>query len=669
MAPSESDDKPKVVGLYGVPGVGKTFLLQQLRKELGETRFTFLEGSEVIANLVTGGLEGFQRVPESEKNYWRDVAIKGIGKCIRSGTAAVVTGHFMFWPEDQEVGNTVYTQRDLQTYTHIIYLDIPAEIIAEQRSQDGNKVRPTVTISHLQKWQEAEKTQLRDLCRRHGILLSVVSSYPKLLRQVSTLLCDFVRHNEKHNLDSAEYRLLGHLFKERKKLESVLLIDADRTLCKVDTGTLFWQRFFSKSNMKMKDGPLKKLFSGPLAYSYTAFRQATMLYEEMAEDEEFEALCEDVALEVTMYPEFVSLLQMIQEQEHIGAVVVTCGLRRIWEIVLAKERLFEKVKVIGGGRISDGLVVTGEVKGALVDRLRKIGSLSVWAFGDSPLDLDMLRKAHKAIVVVGDESTRSKSMDRALLEAIENDGLQACQAVLPNGASPRLDTTKLPLIRLTDPELINPLFRGGRQQFDTKIVHATDRTAAKLLMTPMRNANIAGPVLREAHRRAGWYVATEFLPELVGVEEYHIPHVQGYQTAGHRLFHEKQTLIVPLMRGGEPMAFGVNDAFPLAMFLHANDPDDINLHHLEGQITVVLVDSVVNSGKTVIEFVEHIRKLHTTIRIVVVAGVVQAGFIAEGSLNRYHSLSLAALRISDNKFTGGGETDTGNRLFNTTHLP
>ena len=129
------------------------------------------------------------------------------------------------------------------------------------------------------------------------------------------------------------------------------------------------------------------------------------------------------------------------------------------------------------------------------------------------------------------------------------------------------------------------------------------------------------------------------------------------------------------MRGGEAMAFGVNDALPLATFVHASRLDDIKLHHLQGQRTVVLVDSVVNSGKTVVQFVQHIRNLQPTIRIVVVAGVIQAQSIGSGGsltqalTHHTETIALVALRLSNNKFTGRGTTDTGNRLFNTTHLP
>ncbi|KAI9644624.1 hypothetical protein NHQ30_006646 [Ciborinia camelliae] len=207
-----------------------------------------------------------------------------------------------------------------------------------------------------------------------------------------------------------------------------------------------------------------------------------------------------------------------------------------------------------------------------------------------------------------------------------------------------------------------------------QVFDATKKNAAKLLMKPTRHAMIKGPDLREYHRNIGRHLAIEFMSEVIGVESYKIPHVQGHQTNGHQLLHEDKTLIVALMRGGEPMALGVNDAFPLGMFLHTNGPEDIKPNHLQGQITVVLVDSVINSGKTIIEFVQHIRELNAVIRIVVVTGVVQAQSIAEGTgilanaLVQHGNCSIVALRLSDNKFTGKGVTDTGHRLFNTTHF-
>lgn len=670
--PSAHIKRPIVIGIYGLSGCGKTYLLNQLKRELDQKHFTFFDGSQVIAAVVPGGLEEFQTLDEQEKICWREVAIEIIKRdCLESGRTAVVAGHFMFWPEEEESGHAIYTQNDLDTYTHIIYLDTVAEIIAQRRMNDTKRQRPVTTVNHLHKWQLDEKNQLARLCRDHNILFSPVSRDMTLLASVIALLIDFRYHTEDVNLRNAEIALDEVVMDESGRLSTLLVLDADKTLAEQDTGTMFWERLRQLQQTSQGTCPLKELFSSQLGYTYTAFRQAMLLYEEATTDQVYNALCQDIAAAVTMHPEFVSLLQFVAGQDHIRAVVVSCGLRRVWEAVLERAGVSNNVKVIAGGRISDGYVVTGDVKAALVTRSREVHSLYVWAFGDSVLDLGMLRNANRAVVVTGTEPTRSKTMDAALAEAILIDGLSAHQTLLPRHAPSRLSIDDLPLLQLTDTNFVAALKGDHLCQAETQIVHATDRNAAKLLMTPMRDANISGPGLREAHSSVGRYLATEFVTEVLGVEEYSIPHVQGNTTSGFRLLHEQQTLIVALMRGGEPMAFGVNDAFPLAMFLHASCPEDIAPDVVSGKLTVILVDSVVNSGKSVVEFVHHIRSLHATIRIVVVAGVVQAQCMSQGllSLAGDTQLSMVALRLSENKFTGRGTTDTGNRLFNTTHLP
>ncbi|MCJ1279766.1 hypothetical protein MMC21_007590 [Puttea exsequens] len=685
--PSVSKTKAIVVGLYGVPGSGKTFLANRLKQELGEEHFAFYEGSEMIDIIVPGGLKAFQELEEPEKLHWRQRAIDSIGEsCADSRKVAVVTGHFMFWVEGQDAEQQVYTQSDLDTFTHILYLDVPNEVVAQRRLEDGERVRSPTSVAHLRKWQQAEKTQLRRLCYDHGILFWLIPSQGTILSRVSTLLRDIRHHTKAYNLSIAEGKLDDVVFAGQGQLKTMLVLDADRTLAAEDTGALFWKSIANSRQSEDVDRTLKTLFRSPLGYSYTAFRQAVLLYEETGDDQEFDKICEDVASSVNMHPEFVSLLQLVAEQKSVGAVVVTCGLRCIWEKVLKREGLFETVKLIGGGRISDGLVVTAEVKGALVARLKDTHQLHVWAFGDSPLDLEMLSKADHAIVVVGEEETRSKAMDAVLDAAlaarfdaalndaiIDKEGIRARQVVLPSNASPRLNTTRLPLMQLTDRKFVDSVFCQRSRVSGPQVIHAMDRSAAKILMTPMRNAAVAGTDLREAHRRVGWYLATEFLTDVIGLEDYPIFHVQGQRIKGYRLLHEQQTTIVALMRGGEPMALGVSDAFQRAIFVHASKPIDLKGHHLQGQLTVVLVDSVVNSGKTAVEFVKHVRDLHATIRIVIVAGVVQADAIAKGCLAEtlacHSNLSLVALRLSETKFTGSGTTDTGNRLFNTTHLP
>lgn len=287
-------------------------------------------------------------------------------------------------------------------------------------------------------------------------------------------------------------------------------------------------------------------------------------------------------------------------------------------------------------------------------------------FGDSPLDLPMLEAGHRAFVVVGDEDTRSKSMERELLTAVQQ-GLQAQQVLFPSSTRPRLSLSIVPRVDLSDHSVVHDLL-DQPQNAKLSYEDATDKPAAKLLMTPTRDARLSGPVLREAHRRVGHYLATEYLSEIIGLEEHPIPLVTGAAGTGHHFLNEKQTSIVAMMRGGEPMALGVSDVMPEAMFVHSHDHSDLKGYHLRGQLNVILVDSVINSGHSTLKYLKHIRKLHATIRIILVAGVIQREAITSTMFDGQVNIKLVALRLSDNKYTGSGKTDTGARLFNTTEI-
>ena len=672
---SISSNKATVVGIYGVPGCGKSYILERLKRELGEKDFAFYEGSEKIGGLFPGGLSAFKQMDEHNQKQIRERAIDEIhAECVSTEKVAVVAGHLMFWTEGQRAAKHVYTQRDVETYTHILYLDAPASVVATRWNDDDIRDRGEVSTDHIQKWQQAEKSRLRYLCHMHGILFTVVTG-PGPQQHVKALLLDFQRHSEHYNTAAAQRKLDEVISTGNDKIETVLFMDADKTLAASDAGELFGQKIRSSPLANLEQSPLKTLFSSSWGYSYAAFRQATLLYEAAADDEEFDALCQDVASDICLYQEFRLLLQKATTQEHIGVVVVTSGLRRVWQKVLEMADLSEMVSVIGGGRVTDGFVVTAEVKQALVSRLRDVHKKYVWAFGDGPLDLKMLNQAHQALVVVGEEEARSKTMDAALAKAIEEEGLSAQQILLPSSVAPRLDTDRLPITQLSEPAFTGSLLRRRSEHAHLDVILATEKPAAQLLATEMRDAAVGGPALREVHRRIGSYLANEYLGDAIGLEERPISHVLGFQAFGSQLASERKTTIAAMMRGGEPMAYGVNDVFPRAMFLHAKPPSDISFDHLKGQHNVLLVDSVINTGQSIVDFVEHVRRLHPIVRIVVIAGVVQAQAVTEQERNSLQQrlahvtgVTVVGLRTSPTKFTGSGATDTGNRLFNTTSL-
>ena len=95
---------------------------------------------------------------------------------------------------------------------------------------------------------------------------------------------------------------------------------------------------------------------------------------------------------------------------------------------------------------------------------------------------------------------------------------------------------------------------------------------------------------------------------------------------------------------------------------------------MEGMEAVILVDAVINEGGSVAGFVRRVRGLKPGVRVVVVAGVVQREAVCGPErflvrkLGGCGRVTVVTLRTSGNKFVGRGRTDTGDRLFNTTHL-
>ncbi|OAA69839.1 HAD-like domain protein [Cordyceps fumosorosea ARSEF 2679] len=674
-----------VIGLYGLPGSGKSTLIEGLKLHLDQENFLFYEGSELISSIVTGGLAAFDKLDEEEKRRVRERAIGGVAQeCSSRNRSALVAGHYMFWTEGESQGHVVATASDLSVYTHIIYLEVPAPAILQRRLDDIGRCREAASAAHLHRWQRAEIDQLRGLCRHHSIFFSAVPQHSSPLPFTLRLVRHFAQTNASCNNALVESKVEAALVGE-ERAETVLVVDADKTLASEDAGAMFWKAVDSSLPNKSDVCPLKSLFGSPLGYSEAAFIQATLMYEEAADDVSFEALCDKVSSSITIHPEFIRLFQLACGHGHMRVVVLTCGIRRVWQMVLEKAGFGNSIKVIGSGRIADEVVITPQAKAQVVRSLRKRSGLYVWAFGDSPLDLPMLEGAHRAIIVSGDAQTRSRSMEDALREAIESRGFHCHQVLLPPHAAPRLTATRLPLLSFSDAEFVEELVR--RREIEVAattskiasacngaVIHATHSGAAKLLMSPTRDASISGAALRQAHQELGKFLALQLLTEVIGVEAIEVPHVQGHQTTGFRLAHEAQTTIAALMRGGEPMALGIGEVFPKAMFLHTFRPEDIESQHLRDQKNLILVDSVVNSGKSIVEFLRHVTRLKQDglVNVVVVAGVVQEESVAEGHVLRtmleQHGVKLVALRLSSNKFTGTKGTDTGNRLFNTTHL-
>ena len=210
-------------------------------------------------------------------------------------------------------------------------------------------------------------------------------------------------------------------------------------------------------------------------------------------------------------------------------------------------------------------------------------------------------------------------------------------------------------------------------------------TAASVLATQTRRADLSGPDLQSQHTNVGKYLADRLMDMYSEyfVEKRDFAHVQGNNFVGSVVSDD--VLILPLMRGGEPMSRGIYERFPNAKLVHYyHDEQTESCNRLSKALAkvsnVIIVDSVVNEGKSVRDVIHHIHKLMTNCaengtncksttsllppRIFVVTAVMQMEASRRLPVD-YPLIRFVALRISDNKYKGRGGTDTGNRLFGT----
>lgn len=233
-----------LIGLYGISGCGKSFLLEKLRSEFGESKFQYFEGSEEIDSITPGGLNDFKKLSVAQQTILRKSAIESIkSMCNLSGKTGIVTGHYSFWQSESEPTSRVWTTGDAESYTHIVYVNTPVEEIVKQRQDDRYRSRPILSAQHLKSWQDLEMKELRKICYQYGILFTAL--FPNLKDKLPQLLLDFQGNSFELNDSVAERNLECALSDHYDELETVVFFDSDKTLAANDTGKMFWKMISS----------------------------------------------------------------------------------------------------------------------------------------------------------------------------------------------------------------------------------------------------------------------------------------------------------------------------------------------------------------------------------------------------------------------------------------
>lgn len=187
-----------------------------------------------------------------------------------------------------------------------------------------------------------------------------------------------------------------------------------------------------------------------------------------------------------------------------------------------------------------------------------------------------------------------------------------------------------------------------------------DNNAIKVISTQSRRADLSPLYLAEVHRTLGRILSYEFIKYLE-LEEIEIDHVQG-KRIGLDISNKDFTLLLVLMRSGLYVAEGFFEILNTnARLIFINNTDDVSkvLKDIDcSNKNIVIVDSVINTGKSIMNIIKRLPKCKSKTCI---CQVMQAGFV--NSAENIQEVRFITCRISNNFYIGEGKTDTGNRLF------
>ena len=270
-------------------------------------------------------------------------------------------------------------------------------------------------------------------------------------------------------------------------------------------------------------------------------------------------------------------------------VVLSSGMKDLWSDIANAKNL---------GTIFASPYISADVKYYVVKQLREHG-YTIFAYGDSKIDLYMLREADKGFLYIGKRISRS----------LKNESLSG-------------------LVPIYDHSLVILADEDEEVQADIAICKS--------------NSGISGSRLAAAHVRLG---------EKIG------RHIAA-------VFPEKNTSILVLERGGRFFGDGVYMGAGGIFYSMNPKQDDTPVINTE---RVVIVDSVINTGKSIMRIIDELKNHNPGIDVIIAANVIQ-----NEAVELFKDYLVFATRLSKNSFVGVNQSkqtgkigpDTADRLFN-----
>lgn len=533
------------IALYGMPCAGKSTIMSGIRNA------RVINGSQEL-NRISGG--DFASLSEEEK---RSVRIKYTEYIRQLDDEMVISdGHYSF------LENVAFTESDGDIYDVFLYIYCrPEKLLERYRTSDKNSRFADLSVATLAQWQQFEIDRLRQECHKRNKDFYVVSDNESAESRVFDFL-EFIRAGH------SNFGFANELCRSIRALYPVpcelCIVDGDRTAIEQDSF-----RFCCNGKTAVFDGNF-----------YTDYQSFLFLREQHRP-------AEDDFVRISELRRNDQVWAMVGPTNY---VVLSSGIKDLWQ----KIGHYHGINNV----IADPMI-SADTKYYVVKLLQQHG-YTIHAYGDSKIDLYMLRQADVGTLYIGDRISRS----------LEGESL-----------------------------------RGIKLIYDHHLYKLTDAASTEItrdIAICKSNSGINGGKLAAAHVRLGIKLG-EKMAELIP---------------------ESGTAILVLERGGRFFGDGLYTSFGGTFY--AIDPKTNALPKIYAD-RIVIVDSVINTGRSILKIVEEVRLRHPGVDIIVATNVIQ-----EAAIALFKGMKVFAVRASSNSFVGRNQAkqigktgpDTADRLFN-----
>lgn len=557
----------------------------------------FIEGSKKLCEIAGIKKEELKLLDKEEKQKIRKQFLEYIQTC-NNQKSIIVDGHYSFIDNNGEIDDIAMGEEDFKVYDVVLFLDIDICQLQKRLLERDTK---DISLEVLQKWYNFELDGLQKKSREYQKFFSVIDNDSKAVG-------DFINALQ-NNPETIMPQYIFESFMEDNrdiinKHKRVILVDCDGTL----SGDNMIKEFYKIK--AVESYKIENAFHGHRYYGFYQFFRLTQKRLEI-EESKFLSACSNAAQSVELN---WNLINSLISQE-ATVVAITLGLRACWHEIFQKYNI--PFLCVSNNRYD---VIAQDTKGYFAQELVNLG-YEVMAIGDDIGDAQMLENAHKPIII---ESKKD------LYHMLTHRTRERSMCIKAN----------MPI-----------------KWESTMVVELAQKYPLKNLINQTRIKNISSIELSKIHHELGKFLAMEIL----GLQT--LKTRQEILSTGKieqiKYYDDNNFVIIAILRAGLFMAEGVREIFHKANFILSKSVNDIKDNEYLNNKNIIFVDSVINTGDTIKEYLNYLED--KTNKIYVATNVIYRPTIEK--LSKF-DVDIFTIRISDNTYKGQWESDTGNRLFN-----